>query len=41
MYEESAFPQNFPTKKLGEITVFHAVKSTNFIINIVISWKFE
>ena len=36
MYEESASAQNFPTKKLGEITVFYAVKSTNSIINIVI-----
>ena len=28
-YAETAFPQNFHTRKLGEITAFYAVSSTN------------
>ena len=27
-YVETSFPQNFHTRKLGEITIFYAVKSS-------------
>ena len=39
-YVETAFPQNFHTKKLGEITVFYAViLSAEFVRRIRARWS--